>query len=377
LLVRTLQNLRDVDPGFNSANVLTFRLSMHGLYPSDVERSRILLDLTRSLEELPGVEMATFAGDLPLDGDEWRDYVAVEGALPVNESEMITALRVFIGPGYLEAIGAQLLRGRELERLDFEGYPEYVVVNEAFAEQRWPGEDPIGRRLMQEANSPDEDVWYTVSGVVADIRESSLMTPPEPTIYLPTVFKPDDSYSMFVQNMPVVIRTTGNPTAMFQTVERRLRALHPEIPLNSVVSLDELERRSYQQVSFAMALIVAAAGAALILGIIGIYGVVAYLVSLRVREFGVRIALGATPGHVRRTVLKEGGAIALLGIAVGLAGTLVLSRVLASLLFGVAATDASTYGAVSLGLLAIVLLASLGPAQRATAIDPVEAIRAD
>lgn len=377
LLVRTFQNLRDVDPGFDGSNVLTLRASLHGLYSTDVEATEFLLDLTRRLEGVPGVEVATFAGDLPLDGDEWRDDVAVEGALPTNESEKVSALRVFVGPGYLEAIGARLMRGRELERLDFDGYPEFVVVNEAFAEQRWPGEEAIGKRLMQGGNSPDEDVWYTVSGIVADIREGSLMTPPEPTVYLPTVFKPDDDYAMFVRNMPVVVRTEGDPLVAFRAIERELHAFNPELPINSVMTLGELEARSFQQVSFAMTLVVIAAIVALVLGFIGIYGVVAYLVSLRSREFGIRMALGATPGHLRRTVLREGGVIALTGILVGLAGAVLASRIFASLLFGVAATDLATYGVVSLGLLMVVMLASLGPAQRSTSVDPVAAIRAE
>ena len=377
LLTRTLANLRDVDPGFDATNVLTFRVSLSGLYGSDVEASAFLVGLTGRLGEIAGVDAATFAGDLPLDGDEWRDDVDVEGNLPTSDAEGTSALRVFVGPGYLDAIGARLVRGRELERLDFDGYPQYVVVNESFAAERWPGQDAIGRRLLQGGDPADGDVWYTVSGVVADIREANLMTPAEPTVYLPTVFKPDSDYVMFQRNLPIVIRTQGDPAAMFQTVERELHAFAPEVPINSVMTLAELEARSFRQVSFAVALVVVAASVALVLGFVGIYGVVAYLVSLRTREFGLRMALGATPRHVVGSVVGDGSRIALAGIAVGVVAAVFASRILGSLLFGVASTDLATYAVVSVGLLLVVLVASIGPARRAVSVDPVEAIRAE
>ncbi|MDX1579031.1 MAG: ADOP family duplicated permease, partial [Gemmatimonadota bacterium] len=287
LLLRTFDNLRTVDPGFDSSNVLTLRLSLHGLFDGELERSQFMNEVTRRLEAIPGVEVASFSGDLPLDGDEWRDDVVVEGPV-TGEPESPDELRVFMGPRYLEAIGARLVRGRELERGDFVGYPRFAVVNERFAAERWPGQDPIGKRLMQGGNDPDADVWYTVSGVVGDIREMSLMDPPEATVYLPTVFLPDDAYGMFVQNMPIVIRTSVAPTSLFPAVEREIRAVAPEIPMNSVMTLAEIEARSFQQVSFAMVLILVASIVAVILGVIGIYGVVSYLVSLRSREFGLR-----------------------------------------------------------------------------------------
>lgn len=378
LLGRTFQNLRAVDPGFESEGVLTLKLSLPDRYEGDVGRSRFLVGLTERLEGLPGVERATFAGDLPLDAGLWRDAVDLEGALSESQADQVSALRVFIGPGYLATIGARILRGRELERREFDDYPRTAVVNEAFVRQRWPdGENPIGRRIMQAGNDPEADVWYTVVGVVADIREASLMDPPEPTVYLPTAFNPDDDYAMFVSNMPVLVRTAGDPTTLFASVEREIHAIDPEIPINQVMTLARLEARSFQQVSFATVLVLVAAGVALILGIIGIWGVVAYLVSLRTREFGIRIALGATPRHLRTGIVREALGIGGAGLAAGLAVAILLTGVLRSMLYGVRATDPVTYVLVCAVLLVAVVLAALGPARRATSVDPVDAIRAD
>ncbi len=389
LLIRTVQNLRRVDSGFDPANVLTLRLSLHSssllrsagieFSRGDVGRTRFMLALTERLEGLPGVRGAAFTADLPLDGDEWRDAVAVEGALPEEGMLGPEALRVFMGPGYLETIGARLVRGRELERRDFVDFPRAAVVNQAFAEQRWPGEQPIGKRIAQwdRGADPSTDIWYTVVGVVDDIREASLMVPTEPTVYLPTVFLPDSDFSMFVSNMVLVLRTSGDPLAVLSRVRREIWAFQPEVPINSVLTLEQVEARSMQQVTFAMVLLVIAGSVALLLGIVGIYGVVAYVVSQRRREFGVRIALGATAGNVRRSVLRQGGLAGALGIMLGLGGAMASSRILESLLFGVAPMEPVVYGGVSVGLLVVVLLGTLLPAQRAAMVDPVEAIRAE
>ena len=394
LLLRTFANLRAIEPGFDPAGVLTMRVTLpesrtETAASEAVSRAREMVALVERIETIPGVEMAAFTADLPLDGGEYRDYVAVEGALPaVAEGERAaleeapTALRVFSGPGYLTAIGARFVAGRDLERGDFADYPQYVVVNEAFAAERWPGESALGRRLVQWPNDPEQDVWYTVAGVVADIREASLMTPPEPTIYLPTVFRPDDGFGMWITDMTLVVRMSAGPAAadpasVFGAIEREIHAYHPEIPIRAVQTLGAVEARSFQQVSFAMVLILVAGGVALLLGAIGIYGVVSYLVTLRTRELGIRIALGASPRTLRRSIVREGAGIAALGIGVGVVAAFLVSRVLSSMLFGVATTDLVTYGGVCTVLFVAVILASLGPARRATGVDPVEAIRAE
>lgn len=388
LLLRTVANLWRVEPGFDRTHVLTLRLSLgdnlvrgagYDDGPDDAVRSRFMIDLVDRLAALPGVEKAAFTADLPLDGAEFHDYVAVEGAFPENVAAATKAMRVFIGPGYLDALGARLAAGRELEAREFAVQPRSVVVNQAFAAQRWPNENPVGKRLMQywSGSSPQGDVWYTVAGVVEDIREASLMTPAEPTVYLPTVFLPDGGFAMWVSNMAVVLRTAGPPEALIPSVRAAIHDFQPEIPINTAETLEHLTARSFQQVTFAMVLLILAGAVSSVLALVGIYGTVAYVVSRRTREFGVRIALGASGRDIRGSVLGRAGAMGACGIALGLAGAAVAGRVLESLLFGVATTDPVVIAAVAVGLFAAVVVASLAPAARAAAVDPVEAMRVE
>ncbi len=377
LLVRTFGNLRAVDPGFDPHGVLTLRLALPARYDTDVERTAVMMQLTDRLRGVPGVDIATFSADLPLDGDEWRDYVATEDAIPEGDDAGISATRVFIGPRYLETIGARMRRGRELTRADFAGYPEYAVVNQAFADQRWPGEDPIGKRLAQWAPGQEGDVWYTVSGVVRDIRESSLSEPARPTVYLPTVFRPDDSFAMFISNMVLLVKASGDPLSLLPRIRDEIRAQDPEIPINGIRTLDRLVASSFQRVRFAMTLLVVSALVAVILAVVGIYGTVSYVVGRRRREFAVRIALGATGGHVRRAVLRTAAGIAGGGIAVGLVVAAALGRVLGALLFGVSPVSPGTFTVVAMGLLAVVVAAASLPARRASRVEPMIVIRTE
>ncbi|HSC28800.1 MAG TPA: ABC transporter permease [Vicinamibacterales bacterium] len=388
LLLRTFSNIRSVDPGFDGSRTATFRLALSGALlraagrtetAADAARSRFMLDLARRLEQLPGVEHATFAADLPLDGAEFYDFVAVDGRLASGLEPEMKALRVFIGPGYFDAIGARLLQGRELEEREFLDQPRSVVINRAFAASRFPQGDAIGRRLMQSAPGidPSRDVWYTIVGVVDDIREGSLMSPAEPTVYLPTIFLPDGDFAMWVSNMIGVVRVSGDPGAMLPRVRAGIQAAWPEIPINSLATLDQVTARSFQQVSFAMTIVIIAAACALLLGLVGVYGTVSYAVRQRTREFGLRIALGATASDVRRDVLANGSALGLTGIAIGLAAAVLAARVVGSLLFGVSTTDPLVYSGAAGGLFVLVLAASLGPAARAASTDPAEALRAE
>lgn len=387
LLLRTFQSLSRVDPGFVGAHTATFRLSLsgsllraagHAEARQDVARTRYMMELSQRLESLEGVELATFSADLPLDGSEYRDYVAVEGALPEDLESATTALRVFVGPEYLTAIGAHIVRGRDLQRLDFADEPRVAVVNRAFVRQRWTeGGDPVGRRIAQYFTDidPEADIWYTIVGVVDDIHEGSLMTAPEPTVYLPTIFRPDGGFAMWVSNLVAVVRCAGDPDATLPVLLAETRSFAPEVPVSAVETLDALTARSFRQVSFAMVLLVTAACVAVVLGLVGVYGTVAYLVGQRTREFGLRFALGATAGDVLLAVLREGGVLGALGIGVGLLGSLAAGGVLSSLLYGVSARDPSVYGGVTLALFTLVIVASLAPGARAAVVDPAVAIR--
>ncbi len=388
LLLRTFVNLRDVDPGFDPAHVLTLRLSLsrsilaeagHTEEHGDAARSAFMQDIVDRLAAVPGVERAAYSADLPLDGDEWHDYVATEGAFPRDLASAIKAARVFIGPGYLEAIGARLARGREFERVDFADQPRVAVVNESFAAERWPGRDPIGRRIAQYSPGvdPSADIWYTVVGVVRDVRETSLMQPAEPTVYLPTVFLPEGNFAMFVSNMVAVIRTAGDPAALLPSIRSAILGLRSDVPINDVETLRHLTARSFQDVTLAMTLLLIAASVSLVLGLIGVYGTVSYVVSRRTREFGLRIALGASARDLWSGVLRQGAVLGILGVGAGIAIALAGGRLLRSMLFGVTAGQPGIYAAVAVALLLVVLIASLIPALRAAAVDPVRAIRTE
>ncbi|MEE8117292.1 MAG: ADOP family duplicated permease [Gemmatimonadales bacterium] len=375
LLIRTFWNLRNVRPGFGGTNALIVRVTLPGTLDGPQGRTDFMLGLTERLEGVPGISSAAYAADLPLDGVGWSAEIALEESIPEPGNQAPAAGRNFVGPGYLASIGATLLRGRELERSDYATDPDVAVVNRSFADERWPGENPIGKRLVQWP--AEEGAWYRVVGVTADIHEVSLAEAPEPMVYLPTVFRPGTTHGMFATNFAIVMRTSGDPLAVLSAVRQVIANSGSVVPITSVQTLEGLKAASMRQLSFAMVLLVTAGSAALLLSIVGIYGVVAYVVGQRPREIGVRIALGARPADVRRMVLRQSARVGTVGVAVGLAGAVVMSRVLQSLLFGVASTDLLTYGGVVVLLLVLVLTASFLPARRAAAVDPVNALRAE
>lgn len=380
LLLRTFASLRGVDPGFGNPNVITFKLALDGnQFDGELGRAQFMVEVTDRVGRLPGVTHTGFSADLPVDGNEWSDAIATPDNIPEPGALGDNVLRVFAGARYLKAIGAEVVRGREIEALDFADFPRVAVVNEAFAAERWPREDPIGQQIAQwyDGQDPQGDIWYTVVGVVGDIRERSLIRKPEPTVYLPTVFLPESDFAMFVTSQTLLVATAGPPHDIIAAVRDEIRAMDAQVLVDGVQTLDQLRASSMQEVTFAMVLMILSAAAALLLGIVGIYGTVAYTVGQRTREFGVRIALGATAGDVRGLVLRQGSAIGLTGIVIGLAGAVLVTRVLQALLFGVSAVDLPTYGVVAVGLLLLVVGAGLIPAQRATRVDPVRAISSD
>lgn len=387
LLLRSFQNLGRVDPGFDGVNTITLRLPLSGSIltaagfpsgrPADARRTAFMLEVTDRLSRIPGVASVGFSADLPLDGDAWHGDVAAEGAWPVAEVPGMKVQRVFVGSGYFGAIGAPLRSGREFDRTDFADQPRVAIVNESLAEQRWPGQDPIGRRIAQyhPTIDPDTDIWYTVVGVVADIREASLMTPPAATVYLPTVFLPESDFSMWISNMVAVVRTEGDARAVLPRIREEILAFRPDVPINNIATLDEITAESFGAVSFTMLLIGIASAVSLLLGVVGVYGAVSYIVAQRTREFGLRIALGASRSAVARSILRYGGTLATFGVLTGLAVSVLGGRVMESLLFGVSARDPVVYVGVSLVLFGIVVVASLVPARRAASVDPVVAMR--
>jgi ABC-type antimicrobial peptide transport system permease subunit len=254
-----------------------------------------------------------------------------------------------------------------------------MVVGRAFARHYWPNGSAIGKRIK--TGGPDAS-WSTIVGVVGDVHDLGLTVPVDEMIYQPVLavvqITPSTPDTIVAENaMALTIRTAGDPMAVFPSVRREIWSMDPNLPLVNVRSLSEVVGAAMARTTFTLIMIAAAAAVALLLGAIGIYGVISYMVSLRTREIGVRMALGAQSDQVRRMVVRQGMVLALAGVGIGLVGAVGLSRLISSLLFGIAPHDPLTLGAVSLALLAIAGLASWLPAMRAARIDPIEALRAD
>ncbi len=378
LLVRSVWKLQAVPPGFDPERVLTLRVSLpESRYPHGADVARFHGELTARLEGIPGVTGAGVVGKLPLRSDGTNlNPVYVEDAMPAVGALPSMYQLVTANGGYFVAAGIPLLGGRVFDRDAGRQRPDEVVVSRTFADQYWKAggaDGAIGRRVRIGPTS----AWATVVGVVESVRDTSLQAPAAATVYVPAVALPDTSFWGIPRAMNVVVKTRGAPSAAIPAVTREIHALDASLPVFDVQPMRDIVAGSMARISFTLLILAVAAGISLVLGAVGLYGVVAYVVSLRTREIGIRMALGARPGEVSRLVAREGLVLALWGTVTGLAAFAVLSRFLQSLLFGVSATDPVTLLAVSGVLLAVAALSSWAPAHRAANISPLEALRVD
>jgi len=377
LLLRTFQRLNAVRPGFDPEGVTTFWVSLPGArYPSDTAVVRFytqLLDRTRSL---PGVREVGISSRLPLSTSGMsQDPYYPEG--DESYADKIPPLQLYTTTdgGYFRAMGIPLLAGKTFDRLDVQRSDE-AIVSRATAVQFYKdstGRVALGKRFRELPNGP----WSTIIGVVGDTRDTSLAAPPSMTVYRPESYSVPQSGGPTQWTMALVVRTAGEPTAITSAVQRVVRELDPGLPLFDVRPMSAVAAASMAQLSFTILVLGAAAIVTLILGAVGLYGVMAYVVSLRTRELAVRIALGATPAAVVGMLTRQGVAVTGVGIAAGLAVFVLVARALKSLLFGVAAMDPVTLAGASLLLVAIAALASWLPARRTSQVDPADVLRAE
>jgi predicted permease len=284
----------------------------------------------------------------------------------------IFANQILVGEGYFEAMGIQLLEGRTFQYGDGATGNRAVIISENFARNWWPDASPIGRRLGD--GGPDGDNWWEIVGVVANVNHQGLQGDPEEMVYFPTVVGPAaDPGSL--RTADILVKVASSPLQALPTLRRELRELNPRIPLSSPRTMEQVFGAATARTSFTMAMLGAASGIALLLGLIGIYGVISYVVSQRTREIGVRMALGATSPSVKGMVVRQGLWLATGGVVLGLLAAGALSSVMSSLLFGVSALDPLTYGLVGGALVAVSLVASWLPARRAARVDPSVALR--
>jgi predicted permease len=382
LMARSFARLRAVQPGFAPEQALSFRVSLpEARYGGAGEAARLYVRALDELSAIPGVEAVGTVSKLPLDPESRRDTALFveERPLPAGVFPNIHQV-AYTSPDYFRALGIPLVEGRTFERPDPTKAPLEVIVSRALAARYWSaGERAVGKRVR---TSP-VGAWHTIVGVAGDVRGVALEEPPDETIYLPLVAAPGPARAggagearWSPLDMAFVVRAPGAPR-LATRVEASLRALDPAVPVYRVRPMTEVVAQASARTSFTLLLLGIASAVALALGAVGIYGVIAYAVSLRTREIAVRLALGAEPARVRRMVSRQAVVVAVAGIVVGLAGALLMTRFMATLLFGVSPTDPAALGGAAALLLAVALAASWLPARRAAGVDPAQALRAE
>jgi putative ABC transport system permease protein len=369
LMVRSFVALQRVSPGFEPSHLLTFRLPLPPTqYANGAAQRGFFTRLLQRLEALPGVQAAGLTISLPPHLLAMTDNFMVEGqVVPPNQSAPLGPL-LFVNETYFSALGAPLLRGRFFTERDDDKAPGVVIINETLAKQYFSDVDPIGRRLKNGGPERPNNAWNTVVGVVGDINYSGLDAAAEPVVYYP--FRQATN-----NNQYVVIRTSMNPRSLEPAVKAVVADLDKDLPIVNVRTMDELMTEAVAPPRFRTILVSMFALVGLLLAAIGIYGVMAYAVTERTHELGVRIALGADRGDVLRIVLGEAAWLAACGVGLGVAGALGATRLIQTLLFGVTPTDALTFAAIAILLAATALVASYIPARRAMRVDPMVALR--
>jgi putative ABC transport system permease protein len=369
LLIQSLGRLRGVDLGFRPENVITFATPLApDRYKKDSDRVAYAESVLERVRNLPGVRSAAFASDLPLvmKGNTYG-FVREGYPLPTG-GDWLDANYREITPGYLETMGIQLLRGRYLDRADNEQSKLVVVINDVMAKQFWPGRDPIGLRFKLGGPAAKEP-WREIVGIVHGIHQMGIDAPARAEMYLPItqVHGPEATY--------LVIRSSVNPASLVSAVTREIHAVDAQLPVASIRSMDDVVDRELNQRRLQMTLLAGFSVLALLLASIGIYGVLAYAVTQRTPEIGVRMAVGARASDVLTMIASRGLGLAAAGIVIGAGGAFVLTRVLSSILFEVRPHDPATFAGVSVLLLGVALAASLVPAIRAARLDPIRALR--
>jgi predicted permease len=375
LMIRSLWKLHGVDPGFDSHNVLTMMLPVsHSQFSTPEQMISYFDQIVQRTRNLPGVESAAAVDSLPLSNDGSTQPVAFEGrpAGPLAEQPEV-AVRL-VSTDYFHTLHIPVVKGRGFSESDTKDKTPVAVISQSMAERFWPKEDPIGKHLVL---SFYPGVWREVIGVVGDVKLTELKNAdPSATLYWPvSQLRAVDNETWGSFGLVLAVRTRSNPEAMSSAVTNAIHQVNAAQPIASVESLDNLIYESITPQRLNMLLLAVFAGLALLLAAVGIYSVLSYGVKRRVREIGIRMALGAQIHDVLRMIVIEGMRPTLIGVAIGLGGALALGSVLQNLIFGVEASDPLTFGAVSLLLASVAFFASMIPAYRATKVEPMKALR--
>lgn len=368
LMIQSLLRLQRVNIGLDARNVLTATVILpRAKYSEDEQRATFFKQLVERVRSLPGVQAAAATATLPLSGGNWGRSLTVEGypVLPVGQAPMIQ--HTVVTPGYFRTMGISLLAGRDFTDADAKGSPDVTIVDERLAREYWPNDTPIGKRVRF-GPPEDNEPWHTVIGVVSAVRHQRVQEDTRKSVYLPHLKMP-------VTGMSLVARTSSDPKDLVAAIRREVAQLDRDLPVSEIATMEEVVAESIWQPRLYATLFTVFAGGALILALIGIYGVMAFLVQTRTHEIGVRMALGATARDVFKLIVGRGMKLTAIGVVVGVGGAIGLTRLMHSLLFNTSATDPVTFILISVLLSLAAFFACYIPARRAAKVDPLVALR--
>lgn len=373
LMARTFQGLTSIDPGFGGADVVTVAISLpRTTYDADGAVT-FWRDVLRQVEEIPGVRSTGAIRSLPLGGDLGDWGLDIEGYDETVQPSLSAGWQI-AAPGYFTTLGIPLLQGRAFEWSDDGGAPLAVIVNQTFATRYWSGENPVGKRIR--VGGTEDGPWGSVVGVAGDVRHEGLTEPVQPVFYVPV-----GQWNLATRGVPtglrILARASGPPGDFVEPIRAVVGRLDPSLAISEVRTGRELMDAAVTQPRLMMLLMSVFGGIALTLALVGVYGVVSYAVGTRTREIGVRIALGAMQDQVVGLMLRRGAVMVGVGLAVGTAAALALSRYLESLLYGIEPTDPLTFVAVLVGFAAVATAATWIPSRRAAQVDPVRVLKSE
>src|SRR5258705_1291827 len=365
LMIKSFLRLRQMNLGFNPDHVLAVNLSLSGSrYPEDRQQVAFFKEALERLQSLPGIQSAGATTGLPLtlnlSGSDFR----IEGHPdPETGKEMIINTRS-VSPGYFRTLGIRLIKGRDFSDQDKSDAPAAAIINDELARIYFPGEDPIGKRISFD----DKQSWMSIVGRIADVKQLGLDSSAKPEVYFPYL-------QVAAPEMSLVIRTSSNPLSLAAALKSQIQMIDKDLPIDDAKTMQQLLAESSSGRRFNMLLLTVFAAVALVLAIVGIYGVMSYTVARRTHEIGIRVAVGAQPLDVFRMVIGQGMKLAIIGVACGLVGAFGLTRLMTTMLFGVEPTDPATFVSIAVLLTGVTLVACYIPARRATKVDPLVALR--
>jgi putative ABC transport system permease protein len=375
LMLETYRNLNAVDPGFDPRGVLTAQVSLpQARYGAEADAAAFWRDLSHGVRSLPGVTAVGATQSLPLAGGSGCSLIFTDDPAAQERNTTCFASTIRVTPGYFEAMGIEV-RGRTPTWTDTENQVGEVVISQSVADRLWPGEDPIGKGIKGNNSNPP---FYRIVGVASHVRALGLDEPPVERVYFPMIAMEGAGLWGTPTGMTVVVRQAGpHPSALAPSIREIVRSMDDIVPVQNVRTMREVMGESMARTSFTMMLLGIAALMALAIGLVGLYGVVSYVVEQRRGEIGIRMALGADGRRVAGVVLGQSVALALGGVVAGLVAAVFTTRIMQSLLFEVGAADPWVLSAVAVLLLTVALLASWVPARRASRVDPLTALKTE